>query len=67
MVKWDCVVSEDEEMGTEVGPSRTVSMALKLPMLMVTSPSPRKGRKDLKGKGRAVEVRGLLTIKRSEC
>jgi hypothetical protein len=36
-------------------------------MLMVMSPSPRKGRKERKGRGRAVDVRGLLTIRRSEC
>lgn len=60
-------VSEDEDM--EAGPSRTVT-APKLPMLTVTSPSPRKGKKDVKGKGRAVDVseqeESLLTIRKSE-
>jgi hypothetical protein len=67
-------VSEDEEaevaMEVEAGPSRTTT-APELPMLTVTSPSPRKWRKDLKGKGRAVDVseegEGLLTTRKSAC
>jgi hypothetical protein len=58
-------VSEDEDM--EAGPSRTVT-APELPMLTVTSPSPRKGKKNVKGKGRVLDVseEGLSTIRKSE-
>jgi uncharacterized protein len=60
-------VSEDEDM--EAGPSRT-AMAPELPMLTVTSPSPMKRKKDVKGKGRAMDISeeedGLLTVRKSE-
>ena len=58
--------SEDED--PEAGQSRRPTV-LELPMLTVTSPSPRKGRKDVKGKGKATEVGeedGLLGVIRSE-
>lgn len=60
-------VSEDEDMGA--GPSR-ISAAPELPMLTVTSPTPRKGKKDVKGKGKAMEIsddeKGMLKVKNRE-